>query len=139
MTCPECGVDYGIGQWYRCPHEAIRQGRGADVTWPGGQTFENLGPEPVTFYSPAEKSRYMRQHGLQEFVRHVPVPGSDKSPHTTSWSGIDAQTLANAAALVEYRGGSGKDESKGWVESMDVTVTTERGYITEPIRGIHVG
>jgi hypothetical protein len=51
----------------------------------GGETLENVGHEPVTFYSKSEKRRYLREHGLESFVRHVGRPGSDKSPYTTRW------------------------------------------------------
>jgi hypothetical protein len=27
-TCPDCGKAYGVGQWYRCPHDAILPSKG---------------------------------------------------------------------------------------------------------------
>lgn len=107
-------------------------GRGPDVTWPGGKTFENLGDQPQTFYSPAEQARYMRQHGIEAFVRHVPVPGSDRSPHTTSWAAVTQETLDGARAMLE-RVGAGHKETPhpGWVQSMTVTVTD----VIESVRG----
>ena len=44
----------------------------------------------------------MDARGIQSFVRHMPLKGTDKSPHTTDWSkgSIDPQTLANAKELV---------------------------------------
>ena len=131
VTCGHCGVVYGVGQWYQCPHESMHAGRGADVTWPGGKTFENLGDQPVTFYSPAEKDRYLRTHGIEEFVRHQPVPGSDKSPHTSSWAGMDAQTLANATALLERSGRASNSESPSYVKEFSVTIST----VIESVRG----
>jgi hypothetical protein len=53
--------------------------------WPGGQTFHNLGHEPVTLYSRTELRREMAARGLEHRVRHVGVPGSDRSPETTRW------------------------------------------------------
>lgn len=51
----------------------------------GGLTLENLGHEPVTVYSRSELKREMDRRGLQHMVRHTPLPGSDKSPHTSRW------------------------------------------------------
>ena len=53
--------------------------------FPGGKTFENLGHEPVTVYSKSELKREMEMRGLEHKVRHVGVPGSDKSPVTSRW------------------------------------------------------
>lgn len=137
MICECCGVDYQIGQWYQCPHEPLRPGRGADVTWPGGRTFENLADTPQTFYSPAELTRYLKAHNLESFVRHQPVPGTDKSPHTTSWAAVSQETLDGAKAMLE-RVGKGTDPApKTWVESLTLTETVQHGYVSVPIEGIH--
>ena len=61
----------------------------------------NMASQPIKFTSKAERRRMMKQLGIQEKVRHVGVPGSDKSPHTTKWGGMDPQTMANAQALLE--------------------------------------
>lgn len=90
MTCPKCNAELAVGSWPWCPHERGRMGAQSDDI-PGGETLENVGPEPVTFYSRSEKRRYLKEHGLIEFVRHVPVPGSDTSPHTTSWSAVNLE------------------------------------------------
>lgn len=90
MNCPSCGATLAVGSWPWCPHELGRMGAQSDGI-PGGETLENVGPEPVTFYSRSEKRRYLKEHGLVEMVRHVPVPGSDVSPHTTSWTGVDLE------------------------------------------------
>lgn len=90
MNCPSCGATLAVGAWPWCPHERGRMGAQSDGI-PGGETLENVGPEPVTFYSRSEKRRYLKEHGLVEMVRHVPVPGSDTSPHTTSWVGVDLE------------------------------------------------
>lgn len=132
MICEACGHDIQIGEWAFCPHGGAMIGRGADVTWPGGKTFENLANEPVTFYSKSEYQKYLRTHHIEECVRHVPVPGSDKSPHTTSWATMDPYTLDAAKALVT-RTGTAKDmPHPGWVQSMTVTVTEESGTIRAP-------
>lgn len=136
MTCEKCGTELIIGMYPFCHgrpegHGAPILGRGADVTWPGGRVFENLSHEPVTFYSPAEKQRYMRQHGLEEFVRHQPVPGSDTSPHTSRW--VSVPDMAAAKEMLERigRGDGHADDQRTlierWVPSTEVGVTTVRG------------
>lgn len=63
----------------------------------------NLGREPVHIRSKSQRRALMAAGGLEEFIRHTPVPGTDKSPYTTDWSkgSMDPQTLANAKALVD--------------------------------------
>jgi len=131
-VCDQCGAAILSGQWPFCPHGEVTVGRGADVTWPGGKTFENLGPEPMTFYSPAEKSRYMRQHGIEEFVRHTPVPGSDRSPHTTRWTAVP--DMDGARAMLERMAQSkASDAEETWVREFipatEIGVTTVRGRL----------
>lgn len=131
MTCERCGAELVIGEFPFCPHGRAIVGRGADVTWPGGKTFENLGDQPMTFYSPAEKTRYMRQHGIEEFVRHQPVPGSDRSPHTSRWTAVP--DLEGARAMLERMAQqpASREESETWVREFipatEVGVTTVRG------------
>lgn len=105
MTCDRCGAQIQLGEWPFCPHGTSQYGVEA-VTWPGGRVFENLGDQPVRCDSPADLKRELKARNLEECVRHMPLPGSDKSPHTTDWSRgcIDPQTLANAKALVERMG-----------------------------------
>lgn len=95
--CPACGGTT----------ERLWVGRTTTVVsdeFAGGKTFENLGDTPVTVYSKSELRREMQARGLEEFVRHVPVPGSDKSPHTTNWDVPSQRTLDNARALLERVG-----------------------------------
>jgi hypothetical protein len=127
-TCLTCGTAYGVGQWYQCPHDPVAGSLAADraVTWPGGKTFENMAHEPQTFYSPSEHRAYCRAHRLEPYVRHVPVPGSDKSPHTTSWAAVSRTQLEAATALLERLGAA-----------ITITVTEAQGTVTEPIAGIH--
>lgn len=96
-ACPICGS----------ATERLWSGRSAAVAgdeFPGGQTFENLGHDPVTVYSRSELKRELRARGLEEMVRHVPVPGTDKSPHTTSWDVPSEYTLRQAKAILERVG-----------------------------------
>jgi hypothetical protein len=136
--CDRCGATLLHGDWPFChgdpsAHAKPITGRGADVTWPGGKTFENLGSEPQTFYSPAEKARYMRNHGIEEFVRHQPVPGTDTSPHTSRW--VSVPDLAAVTAMLERIGqGKGHDpEPQTWIKEFvpatEVGVTTVKGRL----------
>lgn len=78
--CPTCG---GITERYY-----PIGGRGYRVAgdeFVGGRWFENLGPQPVFIESKSHLKREMAARGLTERVRHVGVPGTDKSPHTTRW------------------------------------------------------
>jgi hypothetical protein len=92
VTCPSCGAELVVGSWPFCKdgHEPANVGvQPNDI--PGGETIENLSHEPITFYSRSEKRRYLKEHGLVEMVRHVPVPGTDSSPFTTSWTGVNLE------------------------------------------------
>lgn len=133
-ACDRCGGDldtgdHGIGC---CPLERGRHRRAtSDVTWAGGKTFENLGHEPVTFYDKSSYTRYLKAHGISEFVRHVPVPGSDKSPHTTSWAGVSQYTLDGAKAMLERSGKASDAPAPSYIQSMTVTISEESGAVTE--------
>lgn len=92
MTCDECGAELQVGQWPFChgdptKHAAFQPDHLAviDDSWPGGKTFENMGPTPVTCYSRSEWVREMKARGLINKVEHVGVPGTDKSPNTSRW------------------------------------------------------
>jgi hypothetical protein len=87
-----------VGQWYRCPHDRVSGVRHEDVTWPGGKTFENLGPEPVTLYSPAELKREMHARGLEPFVRHV-----DGDQHVQRWVSVDLTDYDDPAVRLRRR------------------------------------
>lgn len=106
MTCDTCGGDMRVGDFPFCHGDASKHRPGVNnieaVTWPGGRVFENLGHEPVRCDSPADLKRELKARNLEPMVRHVPVLGSDYSPHTSDWSkgSIDPQTLQNAVDLV---------------------------------------
>ena len=116
FSCPHCAssdellVPYArrdVASCPRCGHLLTRTwdiGRAPVVrpdSIPGGQLIENLTPQPKRYYSKSEIKLAMEVAGVEPLVRHVGEPGSDKSPHTTSWTGMDAQTLENARVLVE--------------------------------------
>lgn len=98
MECPLCG-----GQMLRYLGQTRRSVTTDEI--PGGVWIENLGRRPIKVYSHTERLAIAKERGLQEFVRHQPLQGTDKSPYTTNWSSgsIDPYTLAAATALVQYR------------------------------------
>jgi hypothetical protein len=107
MTCEKCGHEMQVSDWPWCPHQRSLTGTtGAiDDTFVGGRVYENLGHEPVYIESRSHLKRELAARGLQEFVRHVPVPGSDKSAHTTSWTSVDLEAgkaLAERQAHTRY-------------------------------------
>lgn len=101
-TCERCGRVFGIGDWYQCPHEPLKEYSVIGDEIPGGETCENYGPNPVTFYSETERRTYMSAHGLQRAERWCPTPGTDTDPAGVQNPRryIDPVTLANARALL---------------------------------------
>jgi hypothetical protein len=106
----------------------IARGGVRDDSWIGGKTFENLGHDPVTFYSKTDYRRYLKTHGIEEFHRHTPPPGTDKSDQTTSWASVTQETLDGAAAMLE-RVGQAKGRTPSYVQAMDVTTFDEQGRV----------
>lgn len=79
---------------------------------PGGQTFENYGPHPITFYSHSERRAYMAAHGLREREKFAPMPGTDKDPQgiPNPKGYMDPKTLENAAILLSRNGARAEPE-----------------------------
>jgi len=105
-----------------------------DDHWPGGRTFENLGHEPVTVFSRSELKREMQARGLQECVRHVPTPGSDRSPFTENWAAtISPYSIEEAKRLVErVTGGDDSGASLGVPDPPEVRIADEPQQIVTP-------
>ena len=96
---------------------------------PGGMWMEHLGPEPIKVYSHSEADRIAKARGMERFVRHQPLQGSDKSPHTIDWSrGTDPQTLENARILVERQGKGHKDDPAPKVDVVFSIQPLDRGH-----------
>lgn len=132
--CEACGALLEVGDWPFCPHGRSRVVTISDSI-PGGVILENLGPEPVRVESESHRRRLMKERGLVDCVRHVPIPGTDKSPHTTSWAGADRTTLDNAAALVDpaRRQKITADSPEAQLETLVMTVTTRAdGFRVRP-------
>lgn len=89
MTCDRCAKTLSVGEWPFCDGHGNGHGQMTLVvepdSIPGGMTVEHLGPTPRTFYSKTEWRDAMRAEGVVNKVRHVGLPGSDRSPHTTRW------------------------------------------------------
>lgn len=77
--CPTCHVELQVGTWPWCPHGQSRLVAVPDSII-GGITVDNYGPEPITFYSHAERRRYMAAQGLAERETWAPLPGTDTDP-----------------------------------------------------------
>lgn len=91
-TCFACGGDTEY-LW----RGTVTHGIATNEAFIGGMTLENLGHDPVTVYSREEYTLAMREANVEQRIKYVP---GDK--HLIDWSlGMDAQTLANAKALVE--------------------------------------
>lgn len=89
MTCDKCGKELQVGEWPFCGHGFPERPGGAamiDDSLPGGaRMLENLGPEPVYVSSKSQLRDELRARGLKQAVRHVGVPGTDKSKETQRW------------------------------------------------------
>lgn len=79
--CDTCNQVLQIGEWPWCPHGFGKSNVIGDEI---DEWNENVADQPVHFTSRQEKKRYLKEHGLYEFVRHVPRP-DDKKPSTTRW------------------------------------------------------
>lgn len=101
MTCPSCGGEMALGSWPFCPDHGRPSYTNVTDEIPGGVLIENLGPQPIRVYSHSERLRIAKERGLQEVIRHVPVPGTDKSPYTRSWATMDPYTLEQGRILAE--------------------------------------
>jgi len=98
-ACPKCGVIIRVGDWPFCGVSGHGKAGGTviDDSIPGGQWIENLGHEPMLFYSKRAIIEEADRRGLRLRDQWA-GPGDTQ---LTNWAaGIDAQTLANAQALV---------------------------------------
>lgn len=85
MICDACGGELVIGSWPFCkdghaPGHANVIGDECDIVQ------EHFGPTPERFRSKEAMMKRAKQLGLEQRVRHVGAPGSDKSPHTSPWT-----------------------------------------------------
>jgi hypothetical protein len=95
FPCPTCG-----GPTHRpdptAPSSPTVLG---DTLWGGPRYIENLAPEPIWCETKSDYRALCATHGMENRVKHVPVPGTDKSPVTQSWDlgpppGVDPRPFA---------------------------------------------
>ena len=72
---------------------------------------ENGLQHPVRVRSWSEYRRLMKENNCESAVRHIGVPGTDRSPHTSNWSAISPETLAGAKAMLERSMGAKSPET----------------------------
>lgn len=132
-SCPDCSCD-SPKVWISHPPSVI--GDECDIIQ------ENGFRHPQRFTSMSERRRALKEAGMSEMVRHVGVPGTDKSPHTSSWSAIGPGTLESAKAMLERVGSTRRDPTEDEVDDAvsvgDIAVpvvTTSDGRTL----GVHVG
>ena len=116
MTCERCGAELPLGEWPWCPHGAARSGVVGDEL---DYIDHNLGRHPIRITSRSQRRQLMAEQGLIEKVRHVPVPGSDKSPHTQSFATVD---LEAATALVSRMGVPTREQTPDTADHSGVRV-----------------
>ncbi len=93
--CPHCGA---VG---RRPDPIAPQSATvfSDTLWGGPQMVENFGPVPIRVETKSQYRALCAAHGMRQKVRHVPIPGTDKSPITQTWDiglppGVDGRPMA---------------------------------------------
>lgn len=142
---PECGwrdvIEVNPGEHPPCPvcnGETERLWLSGLSTFrddiPGGITVENYGPHPITFYSHAERRRYMKAKGLTEIEKFCPMPGTDIDPQgiPNPAGYMDKQTMANATELICRNGVKSNvdpNATDGVFRDMQTGVITERDAI----------
>lgn len=96
MRCDKCGVSLQIGEYPFCPHGFSSLATvGDDI--PGGQWIENLGHEPVLFYSKKAILAEADRRGLR--LRDKWAGPSDK--YLTNWAaGMTEKQLRDAEVLL---------------------------------------
>ena len=96
-TCPTCGKTLIVSDWPWCPHGPGTNNILPDDYGRGDITCETMGHEPVTYRTRSERRRLMKEHNVEEFVRHVPTQGYATSPHTINWhTAVDLDAAARA-------------------------------------------
>lgn len=124
MTCERCGTVLVVGAYPFCHGNPADHGRGHGTVV--GDEMDHLqtnGPaQPIRFTSKAARKAWLKANGLTEAVRHVPLPGTDKSPHTVNWgSRMDPYTAENVRILLERAFTEGPVRP---VQKLNVTLNT---------------
>lgn len=91
MICDRCfkSLDEGEHGHNLCPYEPRTAFSVVADEIPGGMEIRhglcNEDGSPRRYYSKSEMAAEAKRRGLTNYVRHVGLKGSDKSPHTTRW------------------------------------------------------
>lgn len=103
--CDQCGGALRVGDYPFCHGDPAKHQRAVNsvISDECDITVENGFHTPQRFTSKADHRRALAAKGLEVNVRHVPIPGTDYSPHTTDWS-RGSVDLEAAIALVQPRG-----------------------------------
>jgi hypothetical protein len=104
MTCERCGGDIEVGDYPFCKGRPDDHQRGsATVIGDEMDHWQVNGTKtPIHFTSKAERKAWLKAAGYEEFVRHQPLPGTDKSAHTSDWSRVtDPYTMNYKRELLE--------------------------------------
>lgn len=102
--CDKCGEPVPVGGWPWCPHGVGRVNSVIPDDYGRDIVCETMAHHPVTYRTRSERRRLMKQYGVEEFVRHQPVQGSDRSTQTTDWS-RGSVDLDGATSLLERMSG----------------------------------
>ncbi len=125
--CPECGWELRVGDYPFCSksesggeraHAPAKQAViGDDI--PGGQWIENLGHEPIKFYS----KKAIRDEADRRGLRMVDRWAGPSDKFLTNWgAGIDEYTLAAATALLTRHGARAVNEPTVVCETLQTSV-----------------
>jgi hypothetical protein len=116
LVCPTCELQHTLlvdrspgaapPQCATCAVELVTLGALApksptvvdDVLWGGPQYVHNITDDPVWVETKSQYRALLAAHNMKQRVRHVPVPGTDKSPITQSWNiglpaGVDPRPM----------------------------------------------
>lgn len=86
-VCGACKRPISVGEWPFCPHGFPERPLAVidDQIVGGARYFENLGHDPVYIETKSQLRAELKARNLREHVRHVGVPGSDRSSETSRW------------------------------------------------------
>lgn len=66
--CDDCGKDYGVGQWYDCPHEFVISRKGFVPYYD-----ENISADgnPAWIQTPGDKKKYLRPQWRGDYIERI--------------------------------------------------------------------
>lgn len=116
VLCPDCGSPTERA-WLTKPSNVV----GDEME----HTQVNGLAQPRRFTSKIEHRRWLKANIYRIADDHVPLQGSDRSPHSSRWAAISQETLDGAKAMLERSSGAGsRDASKA-----EIGITSFDGLI----------